>query len=226
MYEYEDYYDNFSEFDRQIDEFKQSLITAVKEEHAAELDRLRKENAALQTVKRDFEQIQQEYRDKERQLERERKELAQTVRRERLGALMQDFQVTMWQPRHTTVRSPKCDKCDKYHDVEYTTPLGKKAKEKCSCYDGKTVYVPAECVCTEFKINERDNKTLLIWYRMCEENTYDYAEHSSSHYAECVYDGSLKYEDMKQYETYFKTAEECQGYCDWLTEKAASNVNK
>lgn len=52
-----DFYNEPSEFEEQIDQLKESLMNAVRDEHKAEVERLRKENAELQEVKRAFETI-------------------------------------------------------------------------------------------------------------------------------------------------------------------------
>lgn len=38
MYEYDDFYDEPSEFEQQVDEFKQSLMNAVKDEFKTEME--------------------------------------------------------------------------------------------------------------------------------------------------------------------------------------------
>ena len=85
MYEWDDeFYNEPSEFDMQVDQFKQTLMNMVKDEYKEEMFRLAKENEELQQVKADFDQIKQSYQQKERELERVKVGLKNEVRRERL----------------------------------------------------------------------------------------------------------------------------------------------
>lgn len=65
----EDFYSEPSEFDMQIEEFKESLSKSVKKEYLEEMEKLRKENQALWEVKKNFEQIKREYENKKHKLE-------------------------------------------------------------------------------------------------------------------------------------------------------------
>lgn len=218
MYD-EDFYYEPSEFDQQIDEFKQSILGAVKDEYKAEMERLRKENHELQEVKTNFEIIKKDYKNKERKLELERKELGRKMRRERLSALMKDFEVVMYRATSEKAKLPKCELCDEKRKIRYKTPLGKDAYEDCVCSRGKTIYVPEEMHCSEFRI-DRDGNSMLMWYKIHQQSDYEYASHSSSELAKEIYHEGMKYEDIKShYYTYFSTKEQCQNYCDWLTEQ-------
>ncbi len=57
----EDFYEEPSEFDNAMDEFKASLMKSVKEEYVSEMERLRAENLELQSVKTYFEKIKKVY---------------------------------------------------------------------------------------------------------------------------------------------------------------------
>ena len=134
MYDYEDFYDSYSPFDQQIDEFKQSLLQSVKDEYVKELDRLRKENEELQEVKTNFEKVKYDYSIKKQELQREYDELKRNVRREYIGQLMKDTEVEYFgveSQRKST--KEKCNKCNNNRYIEYKTPLGKAASEKCDC---------------------------------------------------------------------------------------------
>lgn len=211
----DEFYDEPSEFEAQVDEFKQSLLEAVKKEYVDEMERLRKENADLQEVKRNLDQIKREYENKKREFEFGREELKREVRRERLSTLMEDFQVVMYKTNATYVKPPKCDKCDDNRQIAYKTPLGKDAKESCDCNVSKTVYVPKEHYCSEFRLN-RDGNSIGAWYKQVDDDGYTY---NFSEFADTVYKEGMKFEDIDHRETFFKTKEECQRYCDWLNSK-------
>lgn len=65
----EDFYNEPSEFEQQIYEFKEALSKQVRDEFIEKMDKLEKENAELQTVKKDFDKIKQDYEDKKRKLD-------------------------------------------------------------------------------------------------------------------------------------------------------------
>src|SRR5690348_8077735 len=96
MYEYEDFYNEPSEFDQQIDEFKQSLLSCVKTEYTAEMDRLRAENAELQGVKNKMAELEREHRNKLHELERSKSDALNIVRREKLSKLLESLFVKVY----------------------------------------------------------------------------------------------------------------------------------
>ncbi|MEI2341636.1 hypothetical protein [Priestia megaterium] len=219
MYHYdEDFYHEPSEFEIQVDEFKKSLLQSVKQEFIEEMDQLKLENQELQSIKQNFEKIKSEYKEKERQLERERNGLINQVRRERLSALMKDFEVIMYQAYTRKERPPKCNQCDKDRRIKYKTPSGKDAYEDCTCKQGKTVYFPKDYICSEFKINSQRNG-MAAFYRVNQERDYDYYSYDSSIYAETIFNNMMDYEGLNSYRTFFKSKEECQEYCDYLNAK-------
>lgn len=112
MYYYDDFYDEPSEFEKMIDEFKESLAKSVKEEYMAKMVRLEKENAELQDVKNNFEAIKYEHKQKMQELNHKIAKSKDEVRRERLSILMQDFEVVMYKVVTSRIEKPKCDKCN------------------------------------------------------------------------------------------------------------------
>ena len=61
---YDDFYNEPSEFEEQIEEFKQSLMDSVKEEFTDEMELLRKENKRLQDIKFRMREIEAEHQKK------------------------------------------------------------------------------------------------------------------------------------------------------------------
>jgi hypothetical protein len=210
----EDFYNEPSEFDIAIEEFKSNLMKSVKDEFVTEMDRLKKENAELQAVKKDFEGIKRDYENKKREVERERNDLQYKLRRERLVDLLKDHKIILYKAYSKSVRPPKCDKCDSNRRVEYISPLGRKTHENCLCSEGKTVYYPHEFMRYEFRLN-RNKNGVIAWYRQYSDDEDGLAYDSSIH-ADEIYSLDMKFEDLKRYSTFFKTKEECQSYCDYL----------
>lgn len=214
----EDFYNEPSELDQLVDEFKSSLAESVKEEHKQEVERLRKENAELQEVKANLDKIKSDYEKKKRELEFERVNMVDKVRKERLSSLMKHYEILMYQAGYKYVKAPKCNKCDSNRRIEYKTPLGKKAYEDCNCNESETVFVPEEYLASEFRLN-RDGDSVGFWYKRKsaydDEDLYSY---SSSTYASEIYSEEMDFAKLNRYETFFKTKEECQKFCDYLNE--------
>jgi hypothetical protein len=125
----------------------------------------------------------------------------------------------MYKAYSKTELPPKCDKCDDNRRLHYKTPLGRNEYEKCDCNNGKLVYYPEEYICASFGVN-RDKNGIDAWYKLHLDRDGDYGRLDTSSLFAKIYHEEMKYEDIKQYDTFFKTKEECQGYCDWL------NANK
>jgi len=214
---YDEFYQEPSEFEIQVDEFKTSLMKSVKEEFINEMEEIKKENEELQEVKTNFLAVKSDYETKKRQLENEYQTLKNNVRRERLVDLLKDHKITLYKAYSKRVLPPKCDKCDSRRKIEYISPLGRKTHEECLCAESKTVYYPNEFVRYEFKLN-RDGKDLSAWYRQYSDDEDGFV-YDSSIYADKIYNSEMKFEDLKQYSTFFKTEEECQKYCDYLNSK-------
>jgi hypothetical protein len=210
-----DFYCEPSEFEQQVDEFKESLIKSVKSEFTEEMERLRKENTELQATKKNFENIKNQYRAKERELELEKLNLERKVRNQRLSELMKDFQVIMYKAESESVYKAKCDKCDENRQIHFKSPSGKDITEECKCLKYKDKYIPRDYNCTEFKI-DRNNKEMLMWYKVNREPDYDYYSYDSSTLIETVYQKGMTYESLDKYNTFFRSKEDCEIYCDWL----------
>lgn len=211
----EDFYDVPGEFDAQVEEFKQSLAASVQSEILADMEGLKKENAELQEVKKNWESLQGEYASKVRQLDLDRQNLERSVRREWLSTLMQDFQVTLYCASSRTEKLPKCNKCDVQRRIKYTTPLGREAYEDCTCKGGKKFWEPEEQTATEFKLN-REGTQIVAWYKPYKDDSDTYV---SANFAETIYKPGTDYAELRHWGTYFRTKEECQAYCNYLNSK-------
>jgi hypothetical protein len=217
MYEYDDFYNEPSEFEMQIDEFKESLMNSVKDEYKAVMERLMKENAELQEVKRNFDQIKREFNQKTVELDMEKSDLRNKIRRERLKDLMKDFEVILYTAYSRRKSGPKCDKCDENRRIYYTTPTGRETYEECNCKNSITYYEPQKNVCSSFASR---NGKFIAWYKPFNDEDVDGYSYESSTAPKFIYSGE-KFEDVPEnrWTVYFKTEEECQAYCDWLTAK-------
>jgi len=211
---YSDFFYEPSEFEMQIDEFKQSLLESVRDEYKAEMERLRKENSELQDIKKDFKNIQDEYARKCRELEYERDRMERKVRSERLNTLLEGFQTSLYRADWTYEYPPKCDKCDENRRISYTTPLGREATENCTCKVSTKTYYPLEYVLYDISLY-RDGSQLRGYY---EPKDVDRIRRTVDE--KDIYQQGTPFEELQTHRyTFFKSKEDCQRYCDWLNEK-------
>lgn len=220
IYYNEEFYQEPSEFDMLVDDFKKSLTESIKDEYVAEMEKLKKENAELQDIKNDFENIKRDYESRKRELERERNDLQSKVRRERLVDLLEDHKITMYRAYSERKYPEKCDKCDDRRQIKYTSPLGRKTSEDCLCRNPKTVYFPKEFIRYEFKLN-RDKNGLTAWYRQYGDNEDGFVNDNSI-LADNIYSTGMSFEEINSYNTFFKTEEECLAYCEFLNKKISA----
>lgn len=216
MCEYEDFYQEPSEFEHQIDEFKQSLMNSVRDEYKAEMERLRKENEELQMVKQAWDNIRSEYASKLRELEYKMQNAQKEARNTRFTELMKDFHVIAYRATTDYQQSPKCDSCNDRRQIKFESPSGKEMFEECDCAKKKRFYAPEEFEVAEFTVNKGADKA-NVWYRKRYEDSEYY---HSSDYADSIYKTGTPYEEIGNYwGVFFRDKEECQAYCDWLTDK-------
>jgi len=221
MIEWDDFYNEPSEFEQQVDELKDSLMGAVKKEFVEEMDRLKKENAELQGVRQNLDQIKREYNQKVVELDMQKQNLKSEVRRERLVELMGDFKAELYRAYSNRKDGPKCNKCDEARNIYYKSPLGKQLVETCDCKNRIVYYEPKPHICSSFELR---NGKFMAWYKPYSHSTnadgMEFEFVGSSNVPNKIYSGE-DYEliNERHFDVYFKTEEECQKYCDWLTVK-------
>ena len=135
-----DFYEEPSEFDMQVEEFKSSLASSVRKEFLDEMATLKKENEELR-----------EFRVNKKKYERD----------------LRTFSVIGYRASPEYKQGSKCDRCDDYRRFHFVSPMGRNMTEECSCakkictYSPKEVkllrfYAGKEIVDTYFEQVERD----------------------------------------------------------------------
>jgi hypothetical protein len=210
----EEFYYEPTEFDLMFNELKGNLTKSIKDEYITEMERLRKENAELQEVKINFDNIKNDYDRKKRELEYEYQNLKSNVRRERLNELLKDLEVELYTVGSTSKSKPKCNKCDEKRRIHFKTPSGKDSYEMCECDKKISIYEPIPTLITSFSI--RDGKG-NAWYKvrdrgMRDEYLYYYDDSISGQ--ELITDESQFHDKTYAYKTLFKTEELAQKFCD------------
>lgn len=213
-----DFYDEPSEFEQKLEELKGFLMDSVKKEHQENVRQLIKQNKELQEVQRNLEDVKREYNQKLVELDMRKRDLVYEVRKERLAELMSDFRVELFRASSTRELGEKCNKCNENRYINFKSPQGNDVTERCNCAVGRTVYKPTAHVCSSF---ENRSGKLIAWYKEHKDaDGMRLEELSYSDAPRLIYNGE-KFEAIKEryHNVYFKTEEECQAYCDWLTER-------
>lgn len=219
-YDYDrEFYEEPSILDFAIDAFKKEMLDAVKSEYKNKMDQLEKENKELQGVKADFDAIKLSYKKAERELERKKYDLLSEVRKERLSQLMGDMVVVAYGVDYDNVELPKCDKCDENRRLNYITPLGNSAYESCDCSKKYTVYKPEEAILYELKLR---NSEISGFYKLKNEGSRD--EYLTSYSDKLISSDDLVTADLSIYDTFFRTIEQAQKFCDLINEKKKATL--
>lgn len=217
---YGDDYFEPSEFDMLVDVWKETLKQSVKKEYQDEMERLKKENAKLFDIKnnwakkcRELEAEKDKYRCATINVEKEAKKA-------RLHELLEPYSKPAWGVNyHYEYAREKCDKCDKNGYIHYKTPMGRDAKEECSCRKRRRIFEPAEAEITEISefIKSYDPKKIKVYFEYEKDEGRSYEE--DKYKTVQVYSG----QDFKDinicYGMVFLDKEKCQEYCDWLNDK-------
>ena len=166
MYGDLDFYNEPSEFEQEIDSFKESLRKAVKEEITEEITKLRatvKEQAGklanLTALEEAAKRARQDYEHKATQAKQEAK---REVQKEGIQKLLEVLAEPRYRIAVNYQQPPKCDKCDTDRRIPYTTPLGRKQSEHCDCATSEVVYVVEEQMAQE--VSKRRGE-VVVWYQ-------------------------------------------------------------
>lgn len=216
----EDFYNEPSEFEEKVDELKETLALSIKDEWIYKMKRLTDENHELQEVKKNFEKIKYDYKQKEMALEHERQDLERKIRKERLSELLKDNQIEYYAVANKYKSKPKCDKCDENRRIYYITPLGKNTYENCDCAGSFTIYEPIPTMLSEFNIREGGKAN--AWYKIKDKDSrYEHL----SYYEDSINGDKLitseeNFEDIRAYDALFATKELAQKFCDYRNREA------
>lgn len=220
----DEFYNEPSEFDIQMEEFKESLAKAVKSEFLEEMERLKMENQNLQSIKENFEQIKRDYERKKYECEMAKREAEEKAKHMRTEELLEKYKIFLWTVDWEYLYGPKCDKCKDNRTVEISLPSGKKVTDECKCSESRVkVMIPQRMVLWE--LSDRDH-VIAAWYKACgkKEDRYYTLSYASSVFADgnivkpgTSFDTLAEKED--QIQILFRTKEECLAYCEYLNKK-------
>lgn len=233
MYDYDDYWAEPSEFEQQVEEFKDALRNSVKEEIKEKIASLEKELAELNDFKNDKKKVVQEYENKIKEVKREAdaqmraaKEAEEKWKKARLHQLLGDYLTIGWRAGYTREYGEKCDKCDDDRKIHFSSPQGKKYTEDCSCARCYYKYYPQETTLSKIYVRKKNFSSnsnadfYNRYYTVEDKDGCDVYEISSEVYTSSDFD----YEKANSYRAVFLNEDDCAKYCEWLTEKSLKQM--
>lgn len=204
---WEDYYEP-SEFEKEIQNLKQSIRDSVKKEIKDEMDRLRAENAELREVKENWEEMKKEHEKAVRDLRLAKEDSEWLAKRTRAKDILAELAVIGYRLSAKYETGPKCDKCDQYGYRHFISPLGREMKEECTCKKAKKVLSPCEVMLIDFFVGE---KVSGVYYeREKDSEDYDRYNMRADVYKELPDDLGK----INEYRAVFINKDDCQRYCD------------
>lgn len=138
---------------------------------------------------------------------------------------MGDSKMELFTARMNWKSGPKCDKCDALRRIQFLSPSGKKMMEECICKNNISFYAPRTHICSSFEFR---NGKFMAWYKPYSDADGMELEYlGGSSVPRIIYSGEC-FESIQEthYNVYFRTEEDCQAYCDWLTEKEANKLKE
>lgn len=214
-----DFYDEPSEFEMQIEEFKDGLRKAVKQEYLTKIEMLEKELAELKDLKKNWNSKLAELEEAKRETEKVKSEAMREARKLRLSELFADNFLTAWGIAYEwKYINEKCDKCDDKGYIHFFSPQGKEMTEICCCREKKLVYTLTEAKVVKITSNNKTDK-LNIYYQY-ERYKSDHSNTDEDRFKEVtLLADNIKFEDIRSWNEVFLNKEKAQAYCDWKNSK-------
>lgn len=237
-YDYDDYFREPSEFEMQIEEFKDSLRDAVKDEIKEKIESLEKELAELKEFRDERNKFVREYESKIQEMQREvsntkrtAKESEEKWKKARLYQLLGDYLIVGYKVGYQWEYGEKCDKCDENRKIHFVSPQGKEYEEDCKCAVRYYRYFPQEAILSKIYVRKKnfrwnDNGETDFYNRYYtverkDDDDYDRYESTSDVYAS----SDIDFEKVNSWHAVFLNEEDCKKFCDWKTEQALKKMN-
>lgn len=226
---YDDYYNEYSEIDQLIMELKDSALKGAKQDIKDKLERLEKENKELKEVKDNWQKLENDYKNKTRELEQKTEQAIRDSYKTPIKEMMEKVQEEYYQLSRKSAKYPKCDKCDADRYLHLIDDYGREHKIPCECdktypekYVVETKYmIGIEC------ISKRNDKP-QIWVNLSYMKPYDAYSQGYYHNGEILNENLIK--NWDDFET--KKEKDNSVYYKWLfmnkkdAQKYADNLNK
>ena len=212
---YDDFYgDDYSEMDHFLDELKQTALKNAKEEFIQKMNRLEKENAELQEVKKNWNQLKLEVEQEKEKYKCDKDKLEREIARKKIDELLK---IAQWSDKVYYIDSafgyvPKCGKCDN-RTIHFTSPSGNSLKEPCPvCGKDWCKYIVKEMSC--FKLRFRNDPCIECEGYFIRQEEYG---GSTIYHSSNIFNGTAEEFNEKSYNKYttaFISKELAQTICD------------
>ena len=207
-------YDDFSEMDQFLYELKQTALKNAKEEFLKKMERLEKENAELQEVKKNWNQLKLELEREKENYKFDKDKLEREIAHKKIDELLK---MAQWSDKIYYIDSvygyvPKCGKCDN-RKIHFTSPSGNDMTEPCPvCGTYWCKRIVKEITCLKLRFDKEP-------YLKCETYFEKYDEYcgSTTYHSRNIFNGTAEEFDEKsynKYETAFTSKELAQQICD------------
>lgn len=221
------------EIDCSLDEFakkfRDEIESRVKKDIQDELSRLRAENAELQQVKANWDNLNRKVESERTALALERKGLLDKFNREKIEEILGSFPVNGFVADYRFEQPPKCDKCNANRQIPYTSPRGFQKYEDCACKEFHRVYYPNPVAIASIRFHKGDpdwgedpKLTARAKYTFCQDS-----ESEKSFTLRVVVENveeAMSIRDKIGYgeKIIFTDRAECKKYCDILAKENKS----
>jgi hypothetical protein len=236
-YDYEDFWAEPSEFEIQIEEFKDSLRNAVKDEIKEKIESLEKELAELKEFRDEKNKLIQKHEAEIREVLREAnakiraaEESEEKWKKARLHQLLGEYLTVGWKVGYSWEYGEKCDKCDDDRKIHFISPQGNEHTEDCKCAVRYYKYFPKEAALCKmyvkkknFRYDDKGETDFYNRYYIVKEDDSEYDRYES---ANNVYASSdIDFEKVNSWSAVFLNEEDCKKFCDWKTEQELKKMN-
>lgn len=236
-YDYDDYFNEPSEFEMQVEEFKDSLRNSVKDEIKDRIAFLEKELADTKEFRDEKYKFIQEYENKIREMRDEVKTIKRAAeeseekwKKARLHQLLGEYLTIGYKADYKWEYGEKCDKCDDDRKIHFISPQGNEHKEDCKCAVRYYKYFPKEVtICKmyvkkkNFRYDDKGETDFYNRYYIVEKNDEEYDRYDL---ANNVYTSSnIDFEKVNSWSAVFLNEEDCKKFCNWKTERELKKMN-
>lgn len=207
-------YEDFSEMDQFLDELKQTALKNAKEEFLQKMERLEKENAELQEVKKNWNQLKLEVEREKENYKFDKDKLEREIARKKINELLK---MAQWSDKVYYIDSafgyvPKCGKCDN-REIHFTSPSGNNLTEPCPvCGKYWCKYIVKEMSCFKLRFSNDPCIKCEVYFVRREEYSDSTIYHSCN-----IFNGTAEEFNEKSYNKYntaFTSKELAQQICD------------
>lgn len=204
----DEYWNEYNEFDEEVENLKASLKLSVKDEVKKELEQLRKENVDLREVKKNLDTLTREAEQNalaaKNRYERAEREAYQI----RYSELIKMLEKPAYKVSRTNELVDKCDSCNPDRYRSYVTPLGRELREECTCKIYRNEYKLSEVWVTTVAKSSRNATEEICWFDVSGDD--EYRRSSNKIWKDEPYD------EISSYYWIFRTEEDANKYIDYL----------